>query len=104
MKTIGLILFGASLLFLQSADSHATGVYQGGYRFPFDGMAFDSGHVETFVIREHAAVTGPYPVRAGRFPALALRASQDILPGPQTTKKEPQGTDQGDRHRAGREE
>lgn len=93
MKTAFLTPIGVLLVFLESVNSHATGIYQTDYRYSFGGMAHDSAHRQTFVICEDTHITAPYLVRAPRFPALSIRVSQDIVPGRQSTEKGPE--DQG---------
>lgn len=91
MKTAFLTPIGVLLVFLESVNSHATGIYQADYRYSFGGMAHDSAHRQTFVICEDTHITAPYLVRAPRFPALSIRISQDIVPGRQSTEKGPEG-------------
>jgi len=69
MKTSSLIPIAALLLF-QSVASHAAGIYQMGYKYSFDGMAWDKARRQTFVICEDACVAESPLVPAPRFPAL----------------------------------
>jgi OmpA-OmpF porin, OOP family len=78
MKTAFLTPIGVLLVFLESVNSHASGIYQTDYRYAYGGAAHDSAHRQTFVICEEVCVTGPYLVRVPRFPALSVRVSQDI--------------------------
>jgi outer membrane protein OmpA-like peptidoglycan-associated protein len=91
MKSACPTLIGALLVFFQSVNSCATGVYQMDYRYSFNGMALDSAHGQTFVVCEDACTTGPYLVRTSRFPALSVRVSQDVAVGRESTERGPEG-------------
>ena len=64
--------------FSNPSRSHAAGIYQMGYRYSFDGMAWDNARRQTFVICEDACAAAPPLAPAPRFPALSIRVSQDI--------------------------
>ena len=90
MKTSCLIPIAAFVL-LQSAGAHAAGIYQMGYRYSFDGMAWDKARRQTFVICDDACVAASPLAPAPRFPTLSVRVSQD----PFSRKKDPQKAPDG---------
>jgi outer membrane protein OmpA-like peptidoglycan-associated protein len=90
MKTSSLIPIAALLLF-QSVASHAAGIYQMGYKYSFDGMAWDKARRQTFVICEDACVAESPLVPAPRFPALSIKVSQDPLSRKEDPQKAPDG-------------
>lgn len=89
MKISSLIPIAALVLF-QSVASHAAGIYRMGYKYSFDGMAWDNAHRQTFVICDDACAAGPPLAPAPRFPALSIKVSQDIA-----TKKSPEKAPDG---------
>jgi len=91
MRGLCLFLIGTLFILIHTVESGAAGIYQMGYSYPFDGMARDGRQTKTFMICEYEPAAGPYLSRATRFPALAVRVSQDVAPGPQGTKKESEG-------------
>jgi OmpA-OmpF porin, OOP family len=90
VRNTSLTLIGALLVFFQSMDSRATGIYQMEYGYSFDGIARDSRQRQTFVICEDARVTAPYLVRASRLPGLSVKVSQDLTVGRESTERGPE--------------
>ncbi|HOD74565.1 MAG TPA: OmpA family protein [Syntrophorhabdaceae bacterium] len=86
-----LFLIGTLFIVIHTVESGATGIYQTDYSYPFEKMARSGLQAKTFMICEHAPASGPYLLRATRFPLPAVRVTQDVAPSPQGTKKEPEG-------------
>ncbi|OPY03274.1 MAG: outer membrane protein A [Syntrophorhabdus sp. PtaB.Bin184] len=91
MKGSCLFLISTLFILIHTVESGATGIYQTDYSYPFEGMARSGLQAKTFMICEHTPAAGPYLLRATRSPMPAVRVSQDVAPGPQGTKKEPEG-------------
>lgn len=91
MRKSCLFLIATLFILIHMVESGATGIYQTDYSYPFEKMARSGLQAKTFMICEHAPAAGPYLLRATKFPALGVRVSQDVAPGPQGTKKEPEG-------------
>ena len=92
MKISSLIPIAALVLF-QSVASHAAGIYQMGYKYSFDGMAWDNAHRQTFVICDDACAVGPSLAPAPRFPTLSVRVSRDVPK--ENAQKEPDSGSKG---------
>lgn len=99
-----LFLIGTLFILIHTVESDAADIYQMDYTHPFEGMARDARQAKTFMICEYEPAAGPYLSRATKFPMPAVRVTQDVAPGPQGTKKEPEGPNgETDTNRGGKE-